>query len=123
MTITNEDRKSFSELIANEFYNNRMAYPMYRLIDKCLYEYGFSKDKTYELFVSGREKKILHNFSRMDKLAENLLSFEDILKTRDELCEEPSQKGEITIILPGGQIIRIPVSVSGDNSVVINHTN
>jgi len=65
-----ESRNVLAGSINKTFYLGNMSYMFYRLVDKCLYEYGFDPTVVYSLFEEGREKKIHLKQSAMYELAQ-----------------------------------------------------
>ena len=64
-------REILAQSISNTFYQGFLPYIFYRLIDKCLYEYGFEGQVVYKLFEEGFESKTHRSLLLMEKLAKN----------------------------------------------------
>lgn len=62
-------RNLLATSIQKTYYQGYMAYPFYRLIDKCLYEYHFEDDVVYALFEEGKDLKIQRVVPKMYDLA------------------------------------------------------
>ncbi len=74
MTITainnGDSRENFYEIISKDFYNGRMPYRGYRLIDICLERYHYPMKDIYELFVTAQEQGLLLKFDFLEGVAE-----------------------------------------------------
>ena len=74
MTITainnGDSRESFYEIISKDFYNGRMPYRGYRLIDICLKRYHYPMEDIYELFVTAKAQGLLFKFDSLEGVAE-----------------------------------------------------
>ncbi|MCR4689540.1 MAG: DnaD domain protein [Saccharofermentans sp.] len=70
LTSDENRRAVLADSINNTFYGGRMANIFYRLVDKCLWEYGFDDKVCYGLFSEGDRRKISRSYNRMEKLAE-----------------------------------------------------
>lgn len=66
-----ESRNVLAGSINKTFYLGNMSYMFYRLVDKCLYDYGFDPTVVYSLFEEGREQKIHLKQSAMYEMASN----------------------------------------------------
>ena len=64
-----EQRNKLADSVSKTFYQGRMPYMFYRLIDTCLYEYKFEDAVVYRLFEDGRERKIHLKVNEMNNLA------------------------------------------------------
>ena len=78
-----EEHKTLAASISKTFYQGRMDFNCYRLIDKCLYEYRFENTVCYKLFEEGYQKGILRKYNAMAGLAS--LWFEKGYTTADRL--------------------------------------
>ena len=67
--ITEEQRACVANSIAETFYQGELPYIFYRLIDKCLYEYGFDPQVVYQLFSMCYDKAIHRKLSLVEQLA------------------------------------------------------
>ena len=67
--ITEEQRACVANSIAETFYQGELPYIFYRLIDKCLYEYGFDPRVVYQLFSMCYDKAIHRKLSLVEQLA------------------------------------------------------
>jgi hypothetical protein len=74
MTITainnGDGRENFYEIISKDFYNGRMPYGGYRLIDICLKRYHYPMEDIYELFVTAKAQGLLFKFDFLEGVAE-----------------------------------------------------
>ena len=74
MTITainnGDSRDNFYEIISKDFYNGRMPYRGYRLIDICLKRYHYPMEDIYELFVTAKAQGLLFKFDFLEGVAE-----------------------------------------------------
>ena len=74
MTITainnGDSRENFYEIISKDFYNGRMPYRGYRLIDICLERYHYPPEDIYELFVTAKAQGLLFKFDFLEGVAE-----------------------------------------------------
>jgi hypothetical protein len=74
MTITainnGDSRENFYEIISKDFYNGRMPYRGYRLIDICLKRYHYPMEDIYELFVTAKAQGLLFKFDFLEGVAE-----------------------------------------------------
>ncbi len=80
-----EDEKArnvLAESISSTFYQGRLAYTFYRLIDKCLYEYKMDSKVVYRLFEEGKKKRIHFYITEMRRLAEEWFR-KNIITTKD----------------------------------------
>lgn len=68
--ISEKERTDLAECISKEFFCGKMGCTFYRLIDKCLYEYGFEKIVVYLLFAEAYKKRINYNATKMEELAQ-----------------------------------------------------
>ena len=66
-----ESRNVLAGSINKTFYLGNMSYMFYRLVDKCLYDYGFDPTVVYSLFEEGREQKIHLKQGAMYEMASN----------------------------------------------------
>lgn len=69
MRSDEKSRNLLATSIQKTYYQGRMAYIFYRLIDTCLYEYHFEENVVYSLFEEGRELRIHFIPARMTDLA------------------------------------------------------
>lgn len=70
--MTDEDmlrRNTLAESIQDTFFQGRMAYAFYSLIDKCLFEYHIEPTVVYGLFQEGLDRGIVRKISEMKSLA------------------------------------------------------
>ena len=65
-----DERERLCEAISLDFYNGRMPYRGYRLIDLCLQKYHYTPEDTYDLFVAAQEKDLLYKFDFLEGVAE-----------------------------------------------------
>ena len=65
-----ESRNVLAGSINKTFYTGKMSYMFYRLVDKCLYEYGFDPTVVYSLFEEGRDQKMHLKVNAMYDLAQ-----------------------------------------------------
>ncbi|SCW36620.1 Replication initiation and membrane attachment [Ruminococcaceae bacterium YRB3002] len=63
------DRNLLAESIQDTFFQGKMAYPFYSLIDKCLFEYKFEQTVVYNLFQEGLDRGCVKNSKSMKNLA------------------------------------------------------
>ena len=63
-------RQLLAVSIQKTYYQGKMAYTFYRLIDKCLYEYHFEDNVVYSLFEEGKELRIHYIVAKMYDLAQ-----------------------------------------------------
>lgn len=63
-------RKKLCESIAHTFYQDMMPFRPYRIIDKCLDEYGLDPVVIYALFDIASEYKFLYDFDCIERVAE-----------------------------------------------------
>lgn len=69
MKSDEKSRNLLATSIQKTYYQGRMAYVFYRLIDTCLYEYKFEENVVYALFEEGRELRIQYLPAQMSDLA------------------------------------------------------
>ena len=69
MRSEEKSRNLLATSIQKTFYQGRMAYVFYRLIDTCLYEYHYEENVVYALFEEGRELRIHYIPAKMTDLA------------------------------------------------------
>jgi len=69
MRSDEKSRNLLATSIQKTYYQGRMAYVFYRLIDTCLYEYHFEENVVYSLFEEGRELRIHYIPAKMSDLA------------------------------------------------------
>ena len=62
-------RNLLATSIQKTYYQGYMAYPFYRLIDTCLYDYHFEDDVVYALFEEGKELRCQYVVTKMCDLA------------------------------------------------------
>ena len=62
-------RNTLAESIQDTFFQGKMAYTFYSLIDKCLFEYKFEQTVVYNLFQEGLDQGIVRNIGEMKNLA------------------------------------------------------
>lgn len=65
------ERNLLAGSISKTFYQGKMCYALYRLIDRCLYEYKFESQVCYRLFEEGFEKGIHRYVNAMESMAVN----------------------------------------------------
>lgn len=65
------ERNMLAESIQDTFYQGKMSYTFYSLIDKCLFEYGFEQTVVYNLFQEGLEQGKVRNIGEMRNLAKH----------------------------------------------------
>ncbi len=63
------ERNMLAESIQDTFFQGKMAYTFYSLIDKCLFEYKFEQTVVYNLFQEGLEQGKVRNIGEMRNLA------------------------------------------------------
>lgn len=63
------ERESLCDSISKSIYGGKMGYIFYRIVDKCLFEYGFETFVIYSLFDIAKERKIQYNYKDVEKLA------------------------------------------------------
>lgn len=68
---SDNSRDVLASSINKTFYLGKMAALNYRLIDKCLYEYGFDSAVIYTLFEEARREKQLYRINFLQKVAED----------------------------------------------------
>lgn len=56
--------------ISKNMYGGKMGYLFYRLVDRCLYEYGFETLVIYKLFEVARDNKKQYDYKTVEKMAE-----------------------------------------------------
>ena len=64
-----KERQLLADSISSTFYQGGLPYIFYRLIDKCLYEYGFDGRVVYKLFEEGYDQSIHRSLVQMEKMA------------------------------------------------------
>ena len=64
-----EEHRMLSASISKTFFRGVIDYNYYRLIDKCLYEYGFESTVCYKLFEEGYQRGILRKYNAMAGIA------------------------------------------------------
>lgn len=64
-----KERKILADSISSTFYQGKLPYIFYRLIDKCLYEYQFDGRVCYKLFEEGYEQSVHLSLQQMEKMA------------------------------------------------------
>ena len=69
MRSDEKSRNLLATSIQKTYYQGRMAYVFYRLIDTCLYEYHYEENVVYSLFEEGRELRIHYIPAKMQDLA------------------------------------------------------
>lgn len=62
-------RNTLAESIQNTFFQGKMAYSFYSLIDKCLFEYKFEQTVVYNFFQEGLDRGIVRKIGDMKNLA------------------------------------------------------
>jgi len=67
--ITEEQRACVFNSIAQTFYQGELPFIFYKLIDKCLNEYGFDPQVVYQLFSMCYDKATHRNYSFVERLA------------------------------------------------------
>ena len=70
-TETENQRKCVMDSIAKSFYQGELPYFFYRLIDKCLDEYGFDPQVVYQRFSMCYDKAIHRSYTQVEQLALN----------------------------------------------------
>ena len=71
LSADEETRNLLAGSVNKTFYMGNMSYLLYRLVDKCLYEYKFDTSVVYSLFEEGRDRKIHFKVNSMYELAES----------------------------------------------------
>ena len=64
-----KQRNVLADSINTTFYQGFMPYVLYRLVDKCLYEYKFESQVVYKLFEYGRDNRIDRDYLAMERCA------------------------------------------------------
>ena len=64
-----DQRNMLAESIQNTFFQGKMTYQFYSLIDKCLYEYKFEQTVVYNMFQEGLDRGCVKKISEMRSLA------------------------------------------------------
>ncbi|MBP5655807.1 MAG: hypothetical protein J6X33_09895 [Clostridiales bacterium] len=64
-----KQRNVLADSINTTFYQGFMPYVLYRLVDKCLYEYKFEGQVVYKLFEYGRDNRIDRDYLAMERTA------------------------------------------------------
>lgn len=85
-----EARNKLADSVSKTFYQGKMPYICYRLIDKCLYEYKFDSLVVYKLFSICRDNHMHRSIGYMEKMASdwNDRGFTDSSKLDEYLSEE-----------------------------------
>lgn len=85
-----EARNKLADSVSKTFYQGKMPYICYRLIDKCLYEYKFDSLVVYKLFSICRDNHMHRSIGYMEKMASdwNDRGFTDPSKLDEYLSEE-----------------------------------
>lgn len=71
-----EERDVLAASISKTFYQGRMPYIFFKLVDTCLYEYKFEKSVVYSLFAEGRDLKIHLKIDDMLRMAASWNKYE-----------------------------------------------
>lgn len=69
MIDSNIDRNKLVSIINCEFYNNKMPYVIFRLIDDCIEEYEFDSMVIYSLFDYARSERKQYSTTALENLA------------------------------------------------------
>ena len=64
-----KNRNDLAESIQNTFFQGKMPFTFYKLIDKCLFEYHFETTVVYTLFQEGLDRKCVKSIDQMKQLA------------------------------------------------------
>lgn len=82
-----KERKILADSISSTFYQGKLPFVFYRLIDKCLYEYQFDGRVCYMLFEAGYERSVHLNLQTMEKMAREWYDkgYTDIKKLEKQL--------------------------------------
>ncbi len=86
-------RKKLADSISQDFYLGELPYVFYRMIDKCLYEYGFETKVVYMLFAFCYDKSMHRSLQAVEQLADKW--HKNGYKNIEDL-EEPLRKLEKT---------------------------
>ena len=70
MSPLKEERDKLCDAISKNIYAGKMGYVFYRIVDKCLNQYGFDSLVVYKLFETAKENKKQYLYGEVDKLAE-----------------------------------------------------
>lgn len=65
-----DERRNLCEAISQVFYQGKMPYRAYRLIDICLDRYQYPSNDIYDLFEAAREQDLLYKFDFLEGVAE-----------------------------------------------------
>ncbi|MCQ2467899.1 MAG: DnaD domain protein [Clostridia bacterium] len=64
-----EERNNLCDSISKSIYAGKMGYVFYRIVDTCLFTYGFETFVIYSLFDMAKEKKIHYDYKKVEKMA------------------------------------------------------
>lgn len=65
-----KERDNLCDSISKTVYAGKMGYVFYRIVDKCLFDYGFETIVIYTLFDVAKDRMIQYNYREVEKLAE-----------------------------------------------------
>lgn len=64
-----KNRNDLAESIQNTFFQGKMPFTFYKLIDKCLFDYHFETTVVYTLFQEGLDRKCVKSIDLMKQMA------------------------------------------------------
>ena len=104
-----KERDSLCDSISKSFYAGLMPYVFYKIIDKCLFDYGFETLVIYNLFDAAKEKRKQYDGKVVAKMAEewHKKGYKDPQKLNEYLERSKKVKEIIEIV---GRITRSRVN-------------
>lgn len=94
---TYEERRLLCEKISRDFYRGYMTYCCYRLIDKCILDFGFDYDVVYALFANAYRSHVQNSAKAIEQTAvswrrHGLKTKEDFEKYFSELFPDTASR-------------------------------